>query len=66
MVIENVKLSFTEVIELAEALRSRLKAFEDLSQNGTFETLDRKVFLDNANRLKKVMDKLNIKYWYGG
>ena len=66
MVIENVKLSFTEEIELAEALRSRLKDFECLAQNGTFEILDRKVFLDNANRVKKVMDKLNIKYWYGG
>ena len=66
MVIENVKLSFTEEIELAEALRSRLKDFENLVQNGTFEILDRKVFLDNANRVKKVMDKLNIKYWYGG
>jgi len=66
MVIKNVKLSFTEEIELAEALRSRLKDFENLAQNGTFEILDRKVFLDNANRVKKVMDKLNIKYWYGG
>ena len=62
MVIENVKLSFTEEIELAEALRSRQKVFECLAQNGTFEILDRKVFLDNANRVKKVMDKLNIKY----
>lgn len=62
MVIKNVKLSFTEEIELAEALRSRLKDFENLAQNGTFEILDRKVFFDNANRVKKVMDKLNIKY----
>lgn len=62
MVIENVKLSFNEEIELSETLRSRLKDFECLSQNGTFEILDRKVFLDNANRVKKVMDKLNIKY----
>ena len=62
MVIKNVKLSFTEEIELAEALRSRLKDFENLAQNGIFEILDRKVFLYNANRVKKVMDKLNIKY----
>ena len=62
MVIKNVKLSFTEEIELAEALRSRLKDFENLAQNGIFEILDRKVFLDNANTVKKVMDKLNIKY----
>lgn len=62
MVIENVKLSFAEEIELAEALRSRLKDFEWLAQNGTFEILDRKVFLDNADRVKKVMYKLNIKY----
>ena len=62
MVIENVKLSFTEEMELAEALRSRLKGFENLAQNGAFEILDRKVFFDNANRVKKVMDKLNIKY----
>lgn len=44
MVIKNVKLSFTEEIELAEALRSRLKDFENLAQNGIFEILDRKVF----------------------
>lgn len=66
MVLKNVELSFCEEIELTEALRSRLKDFECLAEEESFEMLDRKVFLDNANRVKKVMDKLNIKYWYGG
>lgn len=66
MVIAKVKLSFAEEIELVEALKSRLNDYEDLIKNGSFRILDPKIFLDNANTIKKIMFKFSIKYWYGG
>ena len=62
MVIAKVKLSFAEEIELVEALKSRLSDYEDLIKNGSFRILDPKIFLDNANTIKKVMCKFSIKY----
>ena len=62
MVIAKVKLSFAEEIELVEALKSRLNDYEDLIKNGSFRILDPKIFLDNANTIKKIMFKFSIKY----
>ena len=68
MVIGNVELSCLDKLELSYALNAQLRHYKELSQtyldylSEEDNEYRQKFYLEAVNRLKSLMDKLNIKY----